>query len=71
MVVILYNYGQPSSSIGDVSLAPLRNLFQWSNNDEEASGYTSSAAIISVQTGLVSANISDNNDDDLCPQIEA
>ena len=64
-VAIPYDYGQPSSSTGAVSPTPLRNLFQWSDNEEEASGYASSAIISSVWTGLVSANMADNNDDDL------
>ena len=50
---------------------PLRNLFQWSDDEEEASGYASSATISSVWTGLVSANMADNNNDDLCRQMEA
>jgi len=49
---------------------PLRNLFQWSD-DEKASGYASSATISSVRTGLVSANMADNNNDDLRRRIEA
>jgi len=54
-----------------LSLAPLRNLFQWFDDDEEVSGYTSSATISSVRTGLVSANKADNNDDDLRRRMEA
>ena len=54
-----------------LSLAPLRNLFQWFDDDEEVSGYTSSATISSVRTGLVSANKADNNDDDLRRRVEA
>ena len=52
-------------------LTPLRNLFQWSDGEEEASGYASSATISSVRTGLVSTNMADNNDDDLCRWMEA
>ena len=53
-------------------LTPLRNLFQWSNDEEKATGYASSATITSRWTGLVSANTADNNnDDDLCHHIEA
>jgi len=51
-VAIPYNYGQLSSSTGVVSLAPLRKLFQWSNSEEETSGYASSTTINSVRTGL-------------------
>ena len=69
-VAIPYNYGQPSSSTGAVSLAPLRNLFQWSNDEEEASGYASSASIGWVRMEVVSANMADNNDDDLRRRIE-
>jgi len=69
-VAISYNYCQPSSSTGDVSPAPLRNLFQWSDNGEEASGYASSATISSVRRGFVSANMADNNDDDLRRRME-
>jgi len=54
-----------------VSPAPLRNLFQWSDYEEEASGYASSATISSVRTELVSANVADNNDDDLRRRMEA
>jgi len=53
-----------------VSPTPLRNLFQWSDGEEEASGYASSAIISSVRTGLMSVNMVDNNDDDLCQRME-
>jgi len=50
----------------------LRHHFQWSDNEEEASGYVSSATISSMQAGFVSANMTDiNNDDDLCRHMEA
>jgi len=50
----------------------LRHIFQWSDDEEEASSYTSSATINSVKTGFVSANMTDdNNDDDLCRHMEA
>jgi len=52
-------------------MAPLRHLSQWSNKEEEASGYASSATISSVRTGLVSANMVDNNNDDLHHSMEA
>ena len=71
-VAISYSYGQPSFSKGAVSLAPLRNLFQWFDDEEEASGYASSATISSVRTELVSANMAyNNNDDDLYRRMEA
>ena len=53
-----------------MSPAPLKSLFQWSDN-EEASGYASSTTISLVRTGLVSANMADNNDDDLRRRMEA
>jgi len=43
---------------------PLRGLFQWSNDEEEASRYASSTTVSSMQTGRVSANIADNNNND-------
>jgi len=49
----------------------LRSLFQWSDDDEEASGYASSATIISEQTGVMSVNIADNNHDDPRQCMEA
>jgi len=49
-----YNYGQHSSSTGAASPAPLRHLFQWYDEEEEASGYASSTTISSVRTWLVS-----------------
>jgi len=48
-----------------MSLEPLKNLFQWSDDEGEASGYTSLVTVSSVQTGIVSANMADNNNDDL------
>jgi len=70
-VAIPYDYAQPSSSTAVVSPIPLRNLFQWPDDEEEASGYASSAIISSVWTGLVSANMADSNDDDLHQRMEA
>jgi len=49
----------------------LRNLFQWSDDEEEASRYASSITISSVRKSLVSANMADNNDDDLRLRMEA
>ena len=50
----------------------LRHQFQWSDDEEEASGYASSATINSVQAKFVSANMADsNNDDDLRHRMEA
>ena len=70
-VAIPYDYGQSFSSTEVVSLTTLRNLFQWSDDKEKASRYASSATISSMRTGLVSANIADNNVDDLRQQMEA
>ena len=51
---------------------PLRHNFQWSDDEEEASNYASSATISSVQAGFVSANMADNNNDnDLHHRMEA
>jgi len=50
----------------------LKSLFQWSDDEGgEASWYTSSATVSSVQTGSVSANMVDNNNDDLRQRMEA
>ena len=71
-VVIPYNYGHSSSSIGVMSPEPLRSLFQCSDDEGEASGYTFFATVSSIPTRLVSANMTDNNnDDDLCHHMEA
>ena len=70
-VAIPYDYGQYSSSTGVMSPILLRNLFQWLDDEEEASGYASFATISSVWKSLVSTNMADNNDDDLRRGIEA
>ena len=50
----------------------LRNLFQWSDDKGEASGYASSTTVSSKQTGVVSVNMADNNHDkDLYQHMEA
>jgi len=54
-----------------MSLEPLKSHFQWSDDEGEVSGYASSATVSSVQTGRVSANMADNNNDDLCQWMEA
>jgi len=51
-VAIPYNYGQPSSSESMLP-KPLRHYFQWSNDEEESSGYAFSTPISSVQAGFV------------------
>jgi len=49
-----------------MSLEPLKSLFQWSDDEgEEAGRYASSATVSSVQTGRVSANMANNNNDNL------
>ena len=70
-IEIPYNYGQSSFSKA-MFPEPLRHQFQWSDDEEEASGYASSATISSVQARFVSANMADNNnDDDFCHRMEA
>ena len=50
----------------------LRHQFQWSDDEEEASGYASFATISSVQAMFVLANMANNkNDDDLRHRMEA
>ena len=39
--------------------------------EEESSGYASSTTIILVRTGLVFANMADNNNDDLRQRMKA
>jgi len=69
---IPYNYEQPSSSIRVMSLDPLKSLFQWSVDEGgKASKYASSATVSSMKTGRVSANMADNNNDDLREWMEA
>ena len=49
----------------------MRRLFQWSDEEEEDSGYASSATVSSVQTGSVSVYMADNGNDDLRRRMEA
>jgi len=70
-VEIPYNYEQPSSSTGVMSPEPLKSLFQWYDDEGEASGYAFSATVSSVQIDRVSVNMTDNNNDDLRRQMEA
>ena len=46
-VAIPFNYGP--TLLGSPLPGLLRNIFQWSDNDEEASGYASTSIISSVQ----------------------
>ena len=48
-----------------MSPEPLKSLFQWSDDEEEVSGYASSVTVSSVQTCKVSANMADSSNDDL------
>jgi len=50
---------------------PLRHHFQWFDDEEEASNCASSVTICSVQARFVSANMADNNNDDLRHCMEA
>jgi len=70
-LTIPYNYGQPSTSMGVMSTESLRSPFQWSDDEEEASGYASSATVRSIQTRFVSTNMADINNDDLHLRLEA
>ena len=70
-VAIPYSYEQPSSSTTVISPEPMRKLFQWSGEEDEDSGYTSSATVSSVRTDRISVNMADNGNDDLRRQLEA
>ena len=63
-VAMPYNYGQPSFS---EAMLPdsFRYQFQLFDDEEEANGYAFSATISSMQAGFVSANMAENNNDDL------
>jgi len=50
---------------------PLKSLFQLSDDEGEASGYASSVTVSFVQIGRLSANMADNNNDDLRQWMEA
>ena len=68
---IPYNYGQPSSLTGVISPEPSKSLFQWSDDEGEASGYASSVAVSSVQMDRVSVHMTDNSNNDLRRRMEA
>jgi len=70
-VAIPYSYEQSSSSTTVTSPEPMRRLFQWSDEEDEDSGYASSATISSVRTDRVSVNMTDNGNDDLRRRLEA
>jgi len=69
-VAIPYIYEQPSSSTALTSPEPRRSL-QPSDEEDEDSGYASSATVSSVQTDRASVNMADNANDDLCRRLEA
>jgi len=54
-----------------ISPEPFKSLFQWSDDEEEASRYASSTMVSSVQTGRVSVHMADNSNDDLRRRMEA
>jgi len=49
----------------------LKSLFQWSDDEGEASGYASSTTVSSLQKSRISANMADSSNDDLCRRMEA
>jgi len=70
-VAISYSYEQPFSSTGVTSQEPMRRLFQWSDEEEEDSGYASSVTVSSIRTDRVLVHIADNRNDDLRRQLKA
>jgi len=50
---------------------PMRGLFQWSDEEDEDSGYASSATVSSIRTERVSVNMADNGSDDPRRRLEA
>jgi len=55
-----------------MSPEPFRSLFQWSDDEEEASGYIFFATVSSEQRGVMSVNMADNNhDEDIHQRMEA
>ena len=64
-VAIPYNFEHPSSSTGVMSPELLKSLFQWPDDEGEASGYASSAKVSSVQIGRISVHMADDSNDDL------
>jgi len=43
----------------------MKGLFQWSGEEDEDSGYASSATVSSVRMDRVLVNMADNDNDDL------
>jgi len=54
-----------------MSPEPLKRLFQWSDDEGEASGYALSTTVSSVHRGKVSANMANSSNDDLRRRMEA
>jgi len=46
-------------------------LFEWSDEEEEDSGYASSATVSSIRTDSASVHMADNDNDDLRRRLEA
>ena len=70
-VAISYSYEQSSSSTAVTSPEPMKGLFQWSDEEDEDSGYASSATVSSVRTDRVLVNMADNGNDDLHRRLKA
>ena len=49
----------------------MKGLFQWSDEEDEDSGYASSATVSLVRTDRVSVNMTDNDNDDLRRRLKA
>jgi len=69
-VAIPYSYEQPSSSTTVTSPEPMRGLFQWSDEEDEDSGYASAATVSSIRTDKVLVNMADDGNDDLCRRLK-
>ena len=49
----------------------MRRLFQWSDEEDEDSGYASSVTVSSIRTDRASVHMADNGNDDLRRRLEA
>ena len=49
----------------------MKELVQWSDEEDEDNGYASSATVSSVRTDRVSVNMADNGNDDFRLRLEA
>jgi len=70
-VTIPYSYEQSSSSTAVTSPKPIKGLVQWSDKEDEDSGYASSTTVSSVRTDKVLVNMADNSNNDLRGRLEA